>query len=60
VILSSEKIGVAVNIYFHSFILNDMIVVDRFTIKNGVQIWMDYLWVTMFLLALILLLITII
>lgn len=39
VILPGAKIGAACNICSHCFIENDVIIGDRVTIKNGVQLW---------------------
>lgn len=39
VILSGARIGADCNICSHCFIENDVIVGDRVTIKNGVQLW---------------------
>ncbi len=39
VILSGSVIGTACNICSHCFIENDVVIGDRVTIKNGVQIW---------------------
>jgi UDP-2-acetamido-3-amino-2,3-dideoxy-glucuronate N-acetyltransferase len=39
VILPGAKIGRDCNICAHSFIENDVIVGDRVTLKNGVQLW---------------------
>jgi UDP-2-acetamido-3-amino-2,3-dideoxy-glucuronate N-acetyltransferase len=39
VILSGARIGADCNICAHCFIENDVIVGDRVTIKNGVQLW---------------------
>ena len=39
VILSEAAIGADCNICSHTFIENDVVVGDRVTIKNGVQLW---------------------
>lgn len=39
VILGGAKIGSYCNICAHTFIENDVIIGDRVTIKNGVQLW---------------------
>jgi UDP-2-acetamido-3-amino-2,3-dideoxy-glucuronate N-acetyltransferase len=39
VILSEARIGADCNICAHVFIENDVIIGDRVTIKNGVQLW---------------------
>lgn len=39
VILSGARIGADCNICSHVFIENDVIIGDRVTIKNGVQLW---------------------
>lgn len=39
VVLSGASIGADVNVCSHCFIENDVIVGDRVTIKNGVQLW---------------------
>ena len=39
VILPNARLGVDVNICSHCFVENDVIVGDRVTIKNGVQLW---------------------
>ena len=39
VILSGARIGADCNICSHCFIENDVVVGDRVTIKNGVQLW---------------------
>jgi len=39
VVLPAARIGAACNICSHCFIENDVVIGDRVTIKNGVQIW---------------------
>jgi acetyltransferase-like isoleucine patch superfamily enzyme/dTDP-4-dehydrorhamnose 3,5-epimerase-like enzyme len=39
VILPNAKIGIKCNVCSHCFIENDVVIGDRVTIKNGVQIW---------------------
>lgn len=39
VVLPGAKIGIDCNICSHCFIENDVVIGDRVTIKNGVQIW---------------------
>lgn len=39
VVLPGAKIGIACNICSHCYIENDVIIGDRVTIKNGVQLW---------------------
>ena len=39
VVLPGARIGTDVNICSHCFIENDVIIADRVTIKNGVQLW---------------------
>ncbi len=39
VVLSGARIGADCNICAHCFIENDVIIGDRVTIKNGVQLW---------------------
>jgi UDP-2-acetamido-3-amino-2,3-dideoxy-glucuronate N-acetyltransferase len=39
VILPDARVGADVNICSHCFVENDVIVGDRVTIKNGVQLW---------------------
>ncbi len=39
VVLPGAKIGVDCNICSHCFIENDVVIGDRVTIKNGVQVW---------------------
>ena len=39
VVLSGARIGDACNICSHCFIENDVVIGDRVTIKNGVQLW---------------------
>jgi UDP-2-acetamido-3-amino-2,3-dideoxy-glucuronate N-acetyltransferase len=39
VVLPGAKIGKVVNVCSHCFIENDVVIGDRVTIKNGVQIW---------------------
>ncbi len=39
VVLSGAKIGQDCNICSHCFIENDVVIGDRVTIKNGVQLW---------------------
>ncbi|MGE6995687.1 acyltransferase [Pseudomonas sp. NPDC047961] len=39
VILAGARVGAACNVCSHCFIENDVLVGDRVTIKNGVQLW---------------------
>lgn len=39
VVLPGAKIGIDCNVCSHCFIENDVVIGDRVTIKNGVQVW---------------------
>ncbi len=39
IVLSGARIGSEVNICSHCFIENDVVIGDRVTVKNGVQLW---------------------